>query len=142
MPTRQVNSIQELFRVQALRQTMTNDPSVRILESNAEIDDEDDDNTILQASQGADLTANDESELTGKRRLQQVSTLADRHRIVQWMIADAEQNGEAKIASRTICNFPDQLRGEQKANLMKASRWWKDRDTITASLSNKRRKRV
>lgn len=77
-----VNSIQELFRVQALRQTMTNEPSVGILESSAEIDDEDDDNTILQASQGAELTANDESELTGKRRLQQVSTLADRHRIV------------------------------------------------------------
>ena len=73
MPTRQVNSIQELFRVQALRQTMTNEPSVRILESSAEIDDEDDDNTILQASQGAsqgaELTANDESELTGKWRL-------------------------------------------------------------------------
>ena len=107
MPTRQVNSIQELFRVQALRQTARTEPSVGILESSAEIDDGDDDNTFLQASPGAELSTNDESELTGKRRLQQVSTLADRHRIVQWMIADAEQKGEAKIASRTIRNFPD-----------------------------------
>ena len=56
------------------------------------------------------------------------------------MIADAEQNEEAKIASRTIHNFPDECRGEQKANLMKASRWCKDRDSTTTSLSNKRRK--
>ena len=86
------------------------------------------------------MTVNGELELTGKRRLQQVSTLSYRHRVVQWMIADAEQNREAKIASRTIRNFLNQFRGEQKANLMKASRWWKDRDTITASLSSKRRK--
>ena len=107
MPTRQVNSIQELFRVQALRQTMTNEPSVRILESSAEIDDEDDDNTILQASQGAELTANDESELTGKRRLQQVSTMSDRHRIIQMIFADIEQNEEVRNASRMIHNFQD-----------------------------------
>uniref|UniRef100_M4C3H1 Uncharacterized protein n=1 Tax=Hyaloperonospora arabidopsidis (strain Emoy2) TaxID=559515 RepID=M4C3H1_HYAAE len=56
------------------------------------------------------------------------------------MIADAEQNEEAKIASRTIHNFPDECRGEQKENLMKASRWCKDRDSTTTSLSNKRRK--
>ena len=56
------------------------------------------------------------------------------------MIADVEQNGEAKIELRTIRNFPDQFRSEQKAKLMKASRWWKDRDTITASLSDKRRR--
>ena len=47
---------------------------------------------------------------------------------------------EAKIALHTIRNLPDPFRGEQKANLMKESRWWKDRDTITSSLSNKRRK--
>ena len=86
MPTRQVNSIQELFRVQALRQTASNEPSVGILVSSAECDDDDDDNTVLQASPGAELTVNDELELTGKRRLQQVRTLSDRHRIVQWMI--------------------------------------------------------
>ena len=90
MPTRQVNSIQELFRVQVLRQTASTEPSVGILVSSAEGDD---DNTVLQASPGADLSVNDESELTGKRRLQQVSTLSTRHRIVQWMIADAKQNG-------------------------------------------------
>ena len=66
MPTRQVNSIQELFRVQVLRQTASTEPSVGILVSSAEGDD---DNTVLQASPGADLTVNDESELTGKRRL-------------------------------------------------------------------------
>ena len=122
MPTRQVNSIQELFRVQALRQTASTEPCVGILVPSAERDDDDGDNTVLQASPDAELTVNGELELTGKRRLQQVSTLSYRHRVVQWMIADAEQNREAKIASRTIRNFPDQFRGEQKANLMKTSR--------------------
>ena len=64
MPTRQVNSIQEVFRVQALRQTASTEPSVGILVSSAESDDDnddDDDNTVLQASPGAELTVNDES---------------------------------------------------------------------------------
>ena len=105
MRTRQVNSIQELFHVQALRQTASTEPSVGILVSSAKSDDDDDNNTVLQASPGAELTVNVESELTGKRRLQQVSTLYDRHRNVQSMIADVEQTGEAKIASRVIRNF-------------------------------------
>ena len=83
MPTRQVDSIQELFRVQALRQTTSTEPSVGILVPSAESDDDDDYNTVLQAASGAGLTVNDESELNGKRRLQQVSTLYDRHGIVQ-----------------------------------------------------------
>ena len=83
MPTRQVDSIQALFRVQALRQTTSTEPSVGILVPSAESDDDDDYNTVLQASSGAGLTVNDESELNGKRRLQQVSTLYDRHGIVQ-----------------------------------------------------------
>ena len=66
MPTRHVNSIQELFRVQALRQTASTEPSVGILVSSAGSDDDDDGNTVLQASPGADLTVNDESELTVK----------------------------------------------------------------------------
>ena len=83
MPTPQVNSIQELYRVQALRQTALTEPSVGILVSSTESDDDDDDNTVLQASPGAELTVNDESKFTGKRRLQQFSTLSHRHRIVQ-----------------------------------------------------------
>ena len=121
MPTRQVNSIQELFRVQALRQTASAETSVGILVSSAEIDEDDYENTYLQASPGAEMTVNDDSELNVKRHLQQVSTLSDRHRIVQWMFADAEKNGEAKIASRSIRNFLDRFRGKQNSNLMTAS---------------------
>ena len=66
MPTRQVNSIEELFHVQALRQTASTEPSVGNRVPSTESDD---DNTVLQASPGANSTVNDESELTGKRRL-------------------------------------------------------------------------
>ena len=90
MATRQVNSIQELFRVKAIRQTESTEPSVDHLVSFAESDDNDVDNTVLQAWQGTELTINDESELTGKRRPQKVKTLSDIYPIVQWNFADAE----------------------------------------------------
>ena len=53
MPTRQVNSIQELFRVQAFRQTASTELSVDIAGLSAESYENDDDDTVLQASPGA-----------------------------------------------------------------------------------------
>ena len=90
MPTRQVNSIQELFHVIAIRQTESTEPSVGHLVTFAESDDDDIYNTVLQAWQGTELTINDESELTGKRRPQKVRTMSDLYPIVQWTSADAE----------------------------------------------------
>ena len=58
MPTRQVISIEELFRVQPLRQKASTEPSVSTLVSFAEGYEDDDDNTVLQASPGAELTIN------------------------------------------------------------------------------------
>ena len=133
MATRQVNSIQELFRVKAIRQTESTEPSVDHLVSFAEIDDNDVDNTVLQAWPIAELIINDESELNGKRLLQQV-ILYLTNTASSMDPANAEQNRKDKIASRTIRNFSDRFRGKQKENLMNASCWWKYRDTITASL--------
>ena len=101
--------------MQSLRQTALTEPSVGILVSSAESDDDVADNTVLQASPGAELTINDdseltmsdESELTGKRRLQQFSTLSDRNRIVQIDDCRRKQNDEAKFALHKIRNFPD-----------------------------------
>lgn len=56
------------------------------------------------------------------------------------MISDTQENGEENIASRAVRNFPNNFRGGEKANLMKASRWWKQRDVIISNLANKRQK--
>ena len=128
-----MNSFQELFRVQTLRQTASIEPSAGMLVSSTKSDDEDDDNTVLQAWPIAELIINDESELNGKRLLQQV-ILYLTNTASSMDPANAEQNRKDKIASRTIRNFSDRFRGKQKENLMNASCWWKYRDTITASL--------
>ena len=101
MPTPQVNSIQELFRVQALRQTALTEPSVGILVSSAKSDDDDDNNTVLQASPGAELTVNAESELTGKRRLQQVSTLYNLGLPVLFCIGNHSLNDAMSVRQST-----------------------------------------
>ena len=63
-----------------------------------------------------------------KRRLQQVSTKSDRVKVMEWMIDEANRCGDKHIPSKAIKNFPQLFRGAEKANLQKASRWWKKRD--------------
>ena len=62
-----------------------------------------------------------------KRSLQQVSTVRDRMKIIQWMINDKTENGEKGIILRTIEKFPMAFRGTYNANHVKATRWWKSR---------------
>ena len=66
-----------------------------------------------------------------KRALQHVATRRTRRNIVQWMENFVEQEGNAEhIASKAVKRFPEHFRGSQKANLQKASRWWKTRKDI------------
>lgn len=68
-----------------------------------------------------------------KRSLQQVSTLQARKRVVTWMVEEVEKSGSDKhIPSKAVKKFPEQFRGNEKANLNKASRWFKRRETILA----------
>jgi hypothetical protein len=71
-----------------------------------------------------------------KRRLQQVSTKSDRVKVMEWMIEEASRCGEKHIASKAVKNFPEMFRGTEKANLQKASRWWKARDAFLLLFKN------
>ncbi|KAI9913238.1 hypothetical protein PsorP6_006306 [Peronosclerospora sorghi] len=65
-----------------------------------------------------------------KRAIQQVASVETRVKVIKWMVKDAEGNGEKGVAVRAIKNFQADFRGEYKANHMKCTRWWKDREGI------------
>ena len=79
-----------------------------------------------------------------KRKLQQVVLISSRVTVINWMIADADQNGEQGLVLRAIAKFPSEFRGNYKvcrvrvlididriqANHTKATRWWKMRDEV------------
>ena len=66
----------------------------------------------------------------GKRKRQNVSTKLQRRQVVSWMVNDQAQFGKTNLMSRTIERFDDIFTGSYKANIQKASRWWKDRERI------------
>lgn len=72
----------------------------------------------------------------------QVSRIDHRIKCVKWMVHDAEMNGESKVISRAVKNFPDLFRGSMKANLQKSSRWWKDRQNLLENKQSKSTYRV
>lgn len=66
-----------------------------------------------------------------KRKLQQVSTIRSPRIVVRWMVAEVEDVGTSKcIASKAVPRFPECFRGSEKANLNKAFRWFKSRESI------------
>ena len=65
-----------------------------------------------------------------KRVLQHVSTKRVKIQVVGWMAETAEREGLKHLSSKTVKNFPDHFRSSTKANLGKASDWWKKKDDI------------
>jgi hypothetical protein len=65
--------------------------------------------------------------------LQQVSTILTRKVVVTWMIEDKANHGArglpARIVPSTVRAFPEHFRADQKANLVRAARWWALRST-------------
>jgi hypothetical protein len=73
---------------------------------------------------------------TRKRALQHVSTLDVRQTVIAWMLGQSLATGDNNIVSRAVHNFPNHFRGSYKANVQKASRWWKNRHEIREKLEN------
>jgi hypothetical protein len=96
MRIREANSIENLFRVQALRARQS--PSRDASDSDSSLGTGDVDARSLSETNAVETQETVEIQPHGKRRLQHVSTLADRHRVVSWMKADVEANGEKNIA--------------------------------------------
>lgn len=66
-----------------------------------------------------------------KRRLVHVNSLGERAKATRWMIEFAQEHGDKYIASKCVKRFPEYFPGNVKANIQKASRWWKSRETTT-----------
>ncbi|CAM6124006.1 unnamed protein product [Calypogeia fissa] len=73
----------------------------------------------------------------GKRRLQNVTTKMNRKRVMLWMDAEVERcNNTKDICAKAVKEFPSIFRTHghdnhvYKANIQKASRWWKAKETF------------
>ena len=60
-------------------------------------------------------------------RLQLVSTIAIRKRIITWMVQDEIANGFRELYVRIVNAFPEHFCTQQSTNLVHASRWWAQR---------------
>jgi hypothetical protein len=64
------------------------------------------------------------------RKLQRVSTLRMREKIIKWMII----HGEKQVIPDAIAAFPGEFTGSYNANYMRASRLWKYRDDFALKI--------
>eukprot|EP00171_Calliarthron_tuberculosum_P022372 IDg22372t1 len=62
-----------------------------------------------------------------KRPLQHVLTRADRLKIVKWMVMTSSTEGDKHISAKAVRQFPACFRGTANANILKASRLWKNK---------------
>lgn len=65
-----------------------------------------------------------------KRALQHVSTKRAKIQVVKWMVETQDREGMKNLPSKTVKQFPMHFRSSIKANLGKATDWWKKRDDI------------
>lgn len=68
---------------------------------------------------------------------QHVWTISQRSTVVQWMINNASENGEKNICARAVKEFPSLFRSTPNANIKRAMRLWKGRDSFTFASTNK-----
>lgn len=73
-----------------------------------------------------------------KRSIQHVTTLAKRAEIMAWMRAQ-HTAGQTRIPSKAVAAFPDEFRGSANSRLMKASRYFRLRDSPPVAASSKAR---
>lgn len=74
------------------------------------------------------LSPNTNSQNLRARRTQHVLSRSQRARFVRCMVSEAQRTSPKSIASRAVRNFPSLFRGNQNANLVRASRLWKSRE--------------
>lgn len=100
---------------------------VQVEDDNTVVITNQDPNALIVANQDLSISQHEHPE-GRKRALQQVVTKYARKEVILWMTEDAATNGERNLASRAVRAFPVYFRGNEKANLQKASRWYKEQD--------------
>jgi hypothetical protein len=80
---------------------------------------------IMDEPDGHQLPPDDNPpNVANPRRLQQVSTFADRQNNINWMVEDEVFHGFNGMYRHAIHTFPANFRGQKTANTKKATRWW------------------
>lgn len=81
-----------------------------------------------------------DTSLCGKnRRKVHVNKLSERYNATKWMMETAASDGPKHIVSKCVKQFPSYFPGNMKANLEKASRWWKVRENTMLLKVDKKR---
>lgn len=71
------------------------------------------------------------AETPNRRAVQFVTTLSQRRELAEWMVQEVNKcNSSKHIASKAVKQFPSMFPGNSKANLMRASRIWKQREDL------------
>ena len=73
--------------------------------------------------------AGDQGELSKKRSLQQVVSIANRKETIRWMKMEFRAHGKKKLLSKAVAHFPEYFCGTYRANHQKASTWWTARNS-------------
>lgn len=53
--------------------------------------------------------------------------------VVRWMMQECDSKGKKDLFAKAAANFPHIFRGSYKANIQKASSWWKLKDQYSES---------
>lgn len=85
-------------------------------------------------------SSSNQEPFANNRRKHHVAKLRDRYTVVSWMLEQAAETGADNIASRAVRQFPQHFPGNTKANLQKASNWWRSRDTTMNLKEHKQRR--
>lgn len=91
---------------------------------------------------GNDITASATSVIPKKKKVQNVLTIAQRLRVLQWMIETNDREGPKHIASKAVKHFPLLFRTSPNADIMRAMRIWKQRDHYQIQDGNIKRRGV
>lgn len=106
-------------------------------QSSDTLDPRADADTAAESTSGTRNNDDAREHYQGHRAPQSVATLTDKTRVVMFMMK-LHGKGQTRLPSKAVAQFPGIVPGNQKANLQKASRWWKERAQHTA----KKRKSV
>lgn len=130
--------------VRALRRATegTNARAAAAASAQPDSPEQDSSNTTDGAPHAANITtapSSQDDSSQKSRKLQNVIPDLHRFRIVSWMVTNFDEHGKIGLMSRTICHFPQHFRSTYNANIVRASRYWKSKESIIARHSNKQR---
>ena len=102
-------------------------------ESNEEYEEISEDEAYDRENENANPDPGEVQQKRTKRTRQYVATLAETQNCVKWMCEEFERSGRDRLMAKTVDRFPQTFNTNRKADLQRASRYWKKRDEILST---------